>query len=326
MASGRWLTAAACAALVVAAWPFATARAQDYPNRTITILVPFPPGGGVDAVARSVVDALSAGLGQPIVIENKAGAAGSLAMGGFARAQPDGYTLAVTNNPPLTQNMFLQKSMPYESATAFQPISMIADTVIFLVVNAKVPVGSVAELVAYAKAAPKPLNYGSAGPGSTYHIAGELLKHGAGIEIAHVPYRGTAPLTQDLVGGAIEVAFGTPTGVMPFAESKALRILASIEARRHPEYPDIPTVSETVPGVVAATWAGILAPARTPRPIVDRLNAAVRTVLKDPGVVAKLKQQGWFAKGSTPEEFGRLLDDERERWGKVLPAVGLRPQ
>ncbi len=303
------------------------ALGQSYPDRSITVVVPYPAGGGVDAVARVMQDSMATALGQSIVIENKQGAAGSTAMGGVARASPDGYTIVMTNNPPLTQNMHLQKSIPYDVATAFAPIGLVADSVILLVVNTKkVPSTSVADLVAFAKAAPKPLNYGSAGPGSTYHVAGELLKAAAKVDISHVPYRGTAPLIQDLIAGQIEIGWATPTAVTAFLEQKTLRLLALAEAKRSPEFPDVPMIAETLPGVVTQTWAGYLAPAGTPRPIIDRLNAAIGRSLKDPKVVATLKAQGWYAFASTPEEMSRRMKDERESWAKAFPAVGLKPQ
>ena len=299
---------------------------QPYPSRTITVVLPYPAGGGVDAVARVLQDSMAANLGQPLVIENKQGAAGSTAMGGVGRATPDGYTIVFTNNPPLTQNMHLQKSMPYDAATSFAPISLVADSIIMLVINAKVPAGSLGELIALARSSSKPLNYGSAGRGSTYHVAGELLKAAAKVDIAHVPYRGTAPLVQDLVTGAIEIGWGTPTAIMPLVESKALRVLALAEAQRHPEFPELPTIAEQLPGVVTYTWAGYLAPAGTPRAIVERLNAAVRKSLDDKKVVATLRSQGWYPVASTPEEFGQRMTNERAHWAKALPAIGLKPQ
>jgi tripartite-type tricarboxylate transporter receptor subunit TctC len=309
-------------------WPATAQTPAPYPSRTITVVVPFPAGGGVDAVARVMQDSMAANLGQPVVIENKPGAAGSTAMGGVARAAPDGYTLVFTNNPPLTQNMHLQRSVPFDTLKSFAPVGLVADSIIMLVINAKVPARSVTDLVALARerAATKPLNYGSAGPGSTYHVAGELLKAAAKVDIAHVPYRGTAPLVQDLIAGAIEIGWGTPTAIMPLVESGQLRVLALAEERRHPEFPDLPTIKETLPGVVTYTWGGYLAPVGTPREIIDRLNAALRAALADNRVSDTLRKQGWYPAASTPEEMTKRMSAEIAHWAKALPAVGLKPQ
>lgn len=302
------------------------ADAQDFPKHSITLVSPVPPGGGTDTVARLLADGMSRDLGQPVVIENRPGAAGTIGVATVARSQPDGYTVVLTNNPPLTMNMYLQKDFPYDPLTALAPLSLVADSILILVVKASLPVHSVAELIEYAKQRPGKLSYGSAGVGTGHHIAGELLKQHAGINMVHVPYRGTAPLIQDLVGGAIDVGFGTPTAVDPFVATGAIRILALAEARRSPAYPGVPTISETVPGVVTNTWVGLLAATGTPKPIVDRLNQAAVSTLRNAETVAKLKVQGWTAVGSTPGELENVMKEELLRWGKIIPSIGIKPE
>jgi tripartite-type tricarboxylate transporter receptor subunit TctC len=301
-------------------------HAQSFPSKTLTIVVPFPAGGGVDAVARAVQSGLSSELKQPVVIENRPGAAGSSGIASVARSPADGYTLAITNNPPITQNEFLQLAIPYAAEKALAPVGIIADTNIFVVVNAKMPVSNITELVKYAKDAKKPLTYGSAGPGSTYHIAGEMIRKFAEVELDHVPYRGTAQMTQDLLSGVLDVSFGTPTAIMPFVESNQLRVIAVIDKKPHPSFPRVDPVAKHYPDVVTETWVGLFAPAGTPSAIVQMLNDALNKVLKDPTTAEAVKLQGWFPATGTSDSFGRLLDDERRKWRRVLPAIGLFPQ
>jgi tripartite-type tricarboxylate transporter receptor subunit TctC len=302
------------------------ADAQNYPSRPITLVSPVPPGGGTDTVARLTAAGMSKFLGQPIVIENRPGAAGTIGVAAATRGQPDGYTLVMTNNAPLTMNMYLQRDFPYDPIKALAPISLVADSVILLVVRSSLPVHSVAELVEYAKQHPGKLSYGSAGIGTAHHIAGELLKQHAGINMVHVPFHGAAPIIEALIAGTIDVGFGTPTAIDPFVATGGIRILGLAEAKRDPDYPDVPTISETVPGVVTNTWVGFLAPASTPKPIVDRLNEALVKTLKNPDVAAKMKTQGWTPIGSTPDELKNVMAEELPRWGKIIPSIGIQKQ
>jgi tripartite-type tricarboxylate transporter receptor subunit TctC len=302
------------------------ASAQTYPDRPITVVVPFTPGASTDAVARLTQDILARELGQPIVIENRPGAGGTLGSAVVANAQPDGYTLLVTVNSPLTTNMFVQKTYPFDARRAFAPISLAAESVLVLAVNAKLPVTTVRELVDYVKRNPGKVSYGSAGVGSAHQIAGEMINQRAGIDMAHVPYRGSAPAIQDLVAGSIQVSFGTTPAVLPLAQEGTIRILALAEARRHPDLPGIPTIDETYPGIITNTWVGFLAPARTPRAIISRLNAAMNLALRQPDVIEKFKVQGLTAVGSSPEDLQRLITEEYARWEKALPALGIQPK
>jgi tripartite-type tricarboxylate transporter receptor subunit TctC len=304
-----------------------SAFAQNYPSRPITLVVPFPPGAANDALARIVRDPLSEILGQPIVIENRAGAAGSTGAGSVANAAPDGHTLLISVNAPITMNGFLQKNFPFDPKTAFAPVALVVDTTLLLAVHESIPAKNVAELVDYAKRNPGKLSFGSAGVGSGHHIAGELLKQKTGIDITHIPYRGSGPAIQDLVAGHIPISFGTPPAILPQAAAGKIRILAVSEDQRFPDLPDIPTIAETVPGVtIPISWYGLLAPAGTPRPIVDKLAAAVGATLGKPDVIAKLKQQGLLAVGQGPDALAEKIKGELALWAKVMPSLGIQPE
>ena len=262
-----------CSALVrgIAALLFSSAactatQAQTYPSRPITIVAPFPPGASTDFIARLLRDPLAEALGQPIVVENRPGAGGTTGTAAVASAAPDGHTLLVCVNAPVTMNVYMQKNFPFDPKTALAPIVTAADVLMLLAVNAAVPAKSVAELIDYAKAnAGKKLSYGSAGIGSAHHIAGELLKQKTGIDMMHVPYRGGGPAIQDLVAGHIPISFGTSPAVLPQAAAGTIRISRWPRTKRSPMLPDVPTVDETVPGVVTLTWVGLFAPAGTPQ-------------------------------------------------------------
>jgi tripartite-type tricarboxylate transporter receptor subunit TctC len=314
-------------ALLLALAGFDPAHAQSYPSRTITIVVPYPPGASTDFTARLLREPLAEALGQPVVVENRPGAGGTTATAAVANAAPDGHTLLVTVNAPITMNLYLQKNFPFDPKTALTPIVAAAEVMLALAVNSAVPVKTVAELIDYAKRnVDKKLSYGSAGIGSAHHIAGELLKQKTGIQLTHVPYRGGGPIMQDLVAGHIPIGFGTTPAVLPQAAARKVRILALVEAKRSPDLPDVPTVAETVPGVVTATWLGLFAPAHTPRPIVDRLNKIVNDALKRPEFAAKLKPQGASALGGTPEELSQRIRTELESWGRIIPSLGIQPE
>jgi tripartite-type tricarboxylate transporter receptor subunit TctC len=303
------------------------AFAQNYPARPITVVAPFPPGASVDAMARITRDSLSEILGQPIVIENRTGAAGTAGANSVANAAPDGYTLLITVNAPITMNSFMQKSYPFDSKTAFAPVTLAAETSLLLAVHPSVPANNVAELVAYAKGSTAKLSYGSAGVGSGHHITGELLKQKTGIDMIHVPYRGGGPAIQDLVAGHIPISFGTPPGMLPQAAAGKVRLLATSEAKRFADLPDVPTIAETVPGVtIPATMMGFLAPAGTPKPIVDKLNTAMLATLKRPDVIARLKQQGLLVVGQGPDALDRSIKDELAFWAKTMPSLGIQPE
>lgn len=317
----------AIAAAALAAALFApVAQAQDYPNRPITMLVGFPPGGSTDAAARILQDPMSATLGQQIIIDNRSGAGGTVAAAAVANAKPDGYTLLYTVNAALTMNMYMQKNFPFNSKTAFAPVGTASDVVLALAVNAKMPINSVQELIDYAKKNPGKLAYGSSGVGSGHHICGELLKQKTGIDMVHVPYRGGAPAVQDLVAGNIPVAFGTLPALLPHVASGSIRIIASAEKGRLADFPNLPAINEIVPGVYNIGWSGLLAPAGTPQPIIDKLSAAMNAALKLPDVQAKMKVQGLVPNANTPQAFAKLINEEVDYWGKVIPSIGIQAE
>ncbi len=315
---------AALATLMLAAAQ--VALAQDYPNRPITMLVGFPPGGSTDAAARILQDPLSQALGQQIVIDNRGGAGGTTAAAQAANAAPDGHTLLFTVNASLTMNKFMQKNYPIDPKTALEPIALVNDVVLVLAVNSSLPVNSVAELIDYAKKNPGKLSYGSSGVGSGHHICGELLKQKTGIDMVHVPYRGGGPAIQDLVAGQIQVSFGTLPAILPHVASGKIRVIAAAEKKRIAELPDVPTIDETVPGVINIGWAGLLAPQGTPKPIVDKLNQVTNAALKQPAVIEKLKVQGLHTMSGTSAEFGKLISEEIDYWAKVIPSIGISPE
>jgi tripartite-type tricarboxylate transporter receptor subunit TctC len=291
------------------------------------VVAPFPPGASVDALARITRDPLSELLGQPVVIENRAGAGGSTGAGVVANAAPDGYTLLVTVNAPITMNTFLQKSIPFDPRRSFTPVTLAAETSLLLAVHPSLPVNNVAELLAHAKSTTGKLSYGSAGVGSGHHITGELLKQKSGIDMNHVPYRGGAPAIQDLVAGHIQISFGTPPAVLPQSTAGRIRIIAVSEDRRFPDLPAVPTIAETVPGVtLPITWLGLLAPAGTSRAIVDRLNAAMLAALARPDVAAKLRQQGLLVVGRGPQSLEERIRDELAFFGRTIPSLGIQPE
>jgi tripartite-type tricarboxylate transporter receptor subunit TctC len=303
-----------------------SAWAQNYPTRNITIIVPNPAGAATDLLPRLLADDMSAELGKPIVIVNRDGAAGSLGSAEVARASPDGYTLLMTVNPPITMNVYLQKNIPYDPHTAFTPIGLAATAPLILVVRSALPVKTVAELVAYAKQHPGELSYGSAGVGTGHHIVGEWIKKETGIQMTHVPYRGSGPVITDLLSGVIQVGFGTLPAIAPATGTGAVRILAIAEAKRSSVMPDVPTISETLPGITYDAWYGLLGPARLPEPIVERLNGSIDKALQNPTTIEKLRVNGLVPARASPAEFRNAINAELNRWAKIMPELGLEPQ
>src|SRR6478672_11645554 len=317
----EFITLLSAAAVAVVTVPLVVAG-QDYPSRAITLIVNFPPGGSTDAMARILREPLTQGLGQSIVIDNRGGAGGTMGAAAVANAKPDGYTLLLSVNSSLITNKFLQKNFPFDPRTAFAPITLTSDVALVLAVHPSLPVHHVSELIDYARKNPGKLAYGSAGIGTMHHIMGELIKQKTGIEMVHVPYRGGAPLMQDLIAGNVKVSFNT----LPPAQAGMIRIIAVAEKARLPELPDIPTIDETIGGVVNIGWNGLLAPAGTPAPIIDKLNAVAVAAVKMPDIIAKMKLQGLRAMSSTPAEFASLIAREVDYWAAIIPAIGIQPE
>ena len=309
------LTAAAC--LPVAAW------AQAYPSKPITLLVPFPPGGPTDLVARVLAKKISEQMGQSIVIDNKPGANGNIAAVAAAKAAADGYTV-LYNTSSITLSPALYKSLAYDVQRDLAPVALTAVVPLALVVNPAVPANNVREFIAYAKANPGKLSYGSAGNGNVTHLAAFQLVRHHDIDATHVPYRGSAPADVDLVAGQIQFMTDTINSVMPFVKEKRLKLLAVTTSQRMSLFPEVPTLAETVmPGFEAGAWQGIMVPANTPKAVVQRLNAEINKALQSPEVKEKLALQGAEPLGSTPEEYGAYVKKELARWAAVVKATGV---
>jgi tripartite-type tricarboxylate transporter receptor subunit TctC len=301
------------------------ALAQTYPIRPIRWIVTYPPGGPTDVVARAIGAKLTAEWGQQIVIDNRAGAGGVIGTELAAKAVPDGYTLLFGTSAGLTINPALSNKLPYDAVKDFAPVSLLVLNPQLLVVNIAVPANSVKELIALAKARPGQLNYASVGQGSPNHLGMELLKALAGIEMMHVPYKGTGPALTDLLGGQIQLMFNSMPSVLPLVAGGKLKALAVGSARRCAAIPDIPTVAEAgVAGFENVTWYGMFAPARTPHEIIVKLNKLVVRILAEPEMAQRLVSQGAEPRSSTPEELTRFMHVESERWKKVIKAANIR--
>jgi tripartite-type tricarboxylate transporter receptor subunit TctC len=299
------------------------ARAQTYPARPVTLVVAFTPAGPSDVLARVIGRKLEEVLKQPFVVVNRPGAGGNLGAEVVATAAADGYTLLMGNNSILATNASLYKSLPYDPVKDFKPISLIGEQANILVVNPKLPVHSVAELVALAKAEPGRLNYASSGVGTAAHLAGALFRAQADVDIVHVAYKGAAPALQDLVAGQVQMMFATAASVIGFINSGLVRPLAVTTLKRNTVLPDLPTVAEQgLPGFEAATWHGLVAPAATPPAVVARLHEATVTALHDPALAKSLADLGVDISGSTPEEFARYITAEIPKWTAVVKASG----
>jgi tripartite-type tricarboxylate transporter receptor subunit TctC len=308
-------------ALAVHAVP---ATAQTYPNRTIRMIVGFTPGGGTDIMARLIASKLPEVLGQPVVVENRPGAATNIANEMVARSAPDGYTLLVATSV-VAINMALYKKLPYDTVRDFAPVSLFAESPNVVVVSNKVAARTLQELVALARAKPGVLNYSSAGSGTSQHMSGELLKLRTGTDIVHVPFKGTAPSLTAVMGGDVDISFANIPAILQHVKAGRLRPLALSGDRRSELMPEVPTVAEAgVPGGTVGVWYGVLAPAATPRDIVETLSTAIIKIAHSPDTKQRLAEQGAEAVGSTPEAFGKLLREEVARWTEVVNAAGIK--
>lgn len=304
------------------------ARAQaDWPVRPIRMIVPFPPGGITDVLARPIAAHMQAALGQPVLVENRPGAGGNIGADFVAKAAPDGYTLLVGSLGTLAANAFLYERMPYDMLTAFAPISLIATTPMVICVNAQRPWGSLEELIAAAQADPGRVTAGSAGSGSALHIALAMFNRAAGVEVVHVPYRGAAPAVTDLVAGQIDMIIDTVANILPQLRAGTVRALATAEPRRVPQLPDVPSAAEAgLPGYDFAGWFGLAAPAGTPPAIVNRIAALVDATMRNPDIGGRLVEQGVVAGGGGPATLAAFLEAEREKLGAVIRAAGIRAE
>lgn len=291
-------------AAVLLAFVVPCAAAQDYPHKPVRLIVPFPPGGSVDLVARLVGKSLQDALKQPFVVDNKPGASGNVGAAYVAKAPPDGYTLLVGSAGVFAANQFLYANPPFDPLQAFAPIMRIVDQPNILVVGQQSPVRSVNELIALAKARPGKLSFGSASVGSAQHFSTEIFMQQAGVELLHVPYKGGAPALVDLMGGQIDMLFDTSPTALPYARSGKLRALAITSRQRSPLLPDVPTMKEAgLPDFEVVTWTGIAAPAGTPQAVIDRLNAAIKTALRGE-LRRQLEETSSFRSGTRPKPSG----------------------
>jgi tripartite-type tricarboxylate transporter receptor subunit TctC len=302
------------------------AAAQSFPTRPVTFIVPFPPGGVIDTTARIIEADLSKELGQPIVIENKGGSGGNLGTNMVARAQPDGHTLLMVPNATVVMNPYTFKNYPVDPTKDLAGVGMVGETYIGLVVQANSPFNTVQDIIAAAKAKPAELTYAHIGPGSAHNIAGALLNKKADINITPVPFQGAGPALQSLLGGHISMSYSTLAGVVPYLESKQMKLIALVEPARIKSMPNAATINETVPGVEVTSWLGVFTTGGTPKPIVDRLNAALNKVLALPDVKAKLDRIGVVPMTGTAAEFDKRVQADLNFWKGAIEIAGIKPQ
>src|SRR4051794_17732645 len=301
----------------------APARAEDYPTRPVRWIVAYPPGGSTDVVARIMAEYLSRKLGQQFLIDNRPGAGNNIGTDMVAKAAPDGYTLLLVN-PANAINATLYKKLPFVFVRDIAPVAGFIRVPNVMEVNPQVPAKAVGEFIAYAKANPGKINMASSGLGTSIHLSGELFMAMTGIKMTHVPYRGSAPALTDLIGGQVQVMFDNLPSSIEHIRAGKLRALAVTTERRSAALPDVPTVAETVPGYEASAWFGMGAPKGTPRPIIDKLNAAINAALNDPEMQRKLADLGGTPIPGTPEDFGNLIAEETAKWRKVIESAGIK--
>ncbi len=312
------------AALTLAALAF-SATAQDYPNRPVRLIVAFAPGTTSDIIGRIFADKLTQQMGQPVVVENRTGAGGTIAADQVTKAAPDGYTLLLST-AALPVSAHVYPGLKYDTVKDFAAVSVITHSPLLLAANLNFPAKNVQELIQYAKANPGKVNFGSAGVGTSHHLTGEKLKLDTGIDMLHVPYKGSGPAHVDLMGGQIQLMFDNIVALLPHVQSGKVRALAVSSAKRHPLLPEVPSIQEAgVKDFETVAWFGIVAPAGTPRPILARLNAETLKAIKLPDVNKRLLDSGSTIIGSSPEEADKFLRDETEKWGKVVKAAGVKP-
>jgi tripartite-type tricarboxylate transporter receptor subunit TctC len=303
------------------------AHAQNYPARPIRLVVPYPPGGGTDTLARPLAQKLSIELGQTVIVDNRGGASGNLGMEFVARAPADGYTLVLALTPQLAVNVGLFEKLPYDPRRDFAPITLLAEGPYLLVVHPSVPAHSVRELIALAKAKPGELNYATSGIGSGAHMAAELFTSMTGTRMTHTPYKGGGQALNDVLGGHVQVLFAPPVSVTQHVTSGRLRALATTGTKPSTALPSVPTMSDAgVPGYESNVWYGVLAPAGTPKDIVATLNTAILKVLGQPEFHSLLVTNGMEPIGSSPADFSSYIDKEIVKWAKVIKSAGIKPE
>lgn len=317
-----WMVAV-CAVSLFAGIP---GHAQDYPSKPIRIVVPLPPGGSNDVLARILGQKMSESFGQPVIVENKPGAAGNIATEFMAKTEGDGYYIAVAPNQTVAVNPVLYPKLPFDVNKDLQGITMMGRVPMILVVSPKMTVTSVAELIALAKAGPDKLSYASAGSGSPQHMAAEVFKSMTGTRLTQIPYKGSAPALIDVLGGTVDVMFCPINSALPHIRSGKLRALGTTGTKRLELLPNVPTIAETVPNYESDIWIGMVASAKTPPAIISKLNAELRRSLALPDVREKLAEQGIYAESSTAADFTKLIASDQKRWAAVIKAANIVPE
>lgn len=318
-----WSLIGLCMAL--AASPGQTVAADEYPGKPIRFIAPIAPGGLTDTLTRIFGQQLSKKLGQPVVVENRPGAAGIIGMEAAAKSAPDGYTIVMVYQGAVSVNPLLYKNLPYDPLRDFVPVAQVASFPMVLVVNSDLPVKSLREFIQLAQAKPGSMNYGSAGNATTSHLTMELFKRRAGIDLMHVPYKGEAPANTDLMGGRVSALFSTLSAALPHIRSGRVRALGLASKERSKLMPDLPTISEAgIPDFEVMGWLGVLAPVGTPKPIVDRLNREFIAIANEPDTRARLAAQSVDSGGTSSEAFGKWIRDETERWRKVITDADIK--
>lgn len=305
-----------------------TARAQSqWPTRPIRMVIGYPPGGSTDVAGRLLAEQLGRRLGQQVVVENRAGAGGTVGASSVVRAESDGYSLLLAASPEVSIAPVTRKAMPYDPVRDLQPITLVGQVPFFLVVNPNVPAKTLAEFIAHAKANPGKLSYSSFGNNTSNHLAGELFKALAGVDTVHVPYKGSGPSIVDLIGGQVQYTFDTPPAVLEHVRAGKLRALAVATRERLASAPQVPTFAEAgLPGFSGGTWFGLFAPAKTPRVLIERLNAETVALLKSPELSKTFADRGIVASPQTPEEFASFVQSEVDKWTSLAAKVGITAQ
>jgi tripartite-type tricarboxylate transporter receptor subunit TctC len=311
----RWLGALGALLAVIA---HGVTAQEAYPNRSIKLISPYEPGGGTDVLARLVAQGLGARLGQSVIVENRPGAGGTVGTATIVNSAPDGYTLLLASPSPIVVMPYMLKHLSYDPFKDLAPVTLISDVPALLVVNPSIKVNTVAELIALARAEPGKLTFSSSGNGGTAHLAGEMLKLATGIDMLHVPYKGTGPANTALLKGEVSMSFSDVISTLHYVQAGQLKAIAVTTPQRSEALPNVPSIAETIPGYNAGVWYGILAPAKTPQPIIDKLNHEIVALLHTPEFQAKLKAQGAQVIGDTPAEFAQFLRTDAARWSKVI--------
>jgi len=320
------ITLACVLGLTIFGAQLAHAQATNYPNRQIKIISPFATGGIADGFSRIIAQGLSESYGQPVIVENKTGGGGNIGADFVAKSPADGYTLIMGSIGTHAVNPYLVKNMPYDPLKDFVPVVFVLDAEGLLAVNPNLPVKNVSELITYLKANPGKVSYGSGGIGTASHLAGELFVMTAKVDMTHIPYKGNALAITDLIGGQTQVMFATMPTILPYVKSDKLRGLAVTGATRDPSMPDLPSISETLPGFDVKNWIGLFAPVGTPPAIVKKLQDDVSKIMQQPAVQKKLDSEGAKYYAMTPEAFGVFQKKESVRWGKIIKSTGIKPE